>query len=395
MLPLLAVVLFVAATVVVLLYQGVALVFAAEMPRLDPAPAETPPRPGPRVSVVIAARNEEDELPGTLDSLLAQDYPDLEILVVEDGSTDGTRTVIDARVPRVRRVDPPPLPEGWVGKNWACWVGAQAATGDWILFLDADVRLHPAAVRTTLAWAAREAADLATLAPVIEMHGFWERVVLPFYVQMVLTYFRAPHVNRDRSRTAMANGQYWLVRRATYAALGGHEAIRGFVLEDVAIARRFRAAGRRLRIAWAPRLAVTRMYRDRHEMFEGLLKNVHGQEYSTARLVGFLAGLVGLFWLPLGLLPLGGLAASPLLVGLGAFLYFALFAKHVVFARSVGAPAVYGLLYPLSVGFYVVLVATSLVRGWRHRPVVWKGRTYSVREPGESIEGAPEPEPRR
>jgi hypothetical protein len=152
------------------------------------------------------------------------------------------------------------------------------------------------------------------------------------------------------------------------------------VLEDVAIARRYRSAGRRLRIAWAPELAVTRMYRDRKEMFEGLLKNVHGSEYSGLRMPGFLVGLVGLFLLPLGLLPLALVAGNLVLLGLGAFLYVALFGKHIGFARASGAPPAYGLLYPLSVGFYVVLVATSLGRGWRRRPVVWKGRTYPVRK---------------
>jgi chlorobactene glucosyltransferase len=369
----------VAAAVAVLLYQALAIVLAVEMPRLDPEPPEPVARRRATVSVVIAARNEEEDLPATLDALLAQDYPDLEVVVVEDGSTDRTGEVIDARVPRVRRVDPPALPKGWVGKNWACWTGARASTGEWLLFLDADVRTHPAAVRTTMDWAERESADLATIGPRVEMQGFWERVVLPFYVQMVLTYFRAPHVNRPNSRTAMANGQYWLVRRTTYEALGGHAAIAPIMLEDVAIARRFRAAGRRIRVAWAPALAVTRMYRDRHEMFEGLLKNVHGAEYSPLRLVGFLAGLFGFFLLPLGLLPLGIAIGNVGFAALGGFLYVALFGKHVAFARAVGGSAAYGLLYPVAVAFYLALVATSLVRGVRKQPVVWKGRNYSVR----------------
>ena len=380
MLPLSVVLLLIVASGVVLLYQGIALVLAWEMPRWDPeGPGERAPSP-PSVSVVNAARNEEDDLPGTLDALLAQEYPNLEILVVEDGSTDGTRRVIDARAPRVRCVVPAPLPNGWVGKNWACWTGARAVSGEWILFLDADVRLHPACVGTTLAWAERERADLVTLAPRVETVSFWERVVLPFYVQMVLTYFRAPHVNRDRSKAAMANGQYWLTRRATYFELGGHEAVASIVLEDVAIARRYRAAGRRLRIAWAPDLAVTRMYRDRKEMFEGLLKNVHGFEYSIARQVGLSSALFGLYLLPLGLLPLALVEGNLALVGLGAFLWVALFGKHAGFARAVGSPARYGLLFPLAVGFYLVLFATSLTRAIRGRPVRWKGRSYPVRE---------------
>jgi len=379
MLPLGVEVVLILASIAVLLYQGFALLLAWEMPRLNPAPPGEPPMPvRPRVSVVVAARDEELDLPATLDDLLAQDYPDLEIIVVEDHSVDGTGSVIDARAPRVRRVGPPPLPNGWVGKNWACWNGAAAATGAWLLFLDADVRTHPSAVRTTVEWALREHADLATIAPRVEMRSFWERVVLPFYIQVVVTYFRAPHVNRAGSRAAMANGQYWLTPRATYLTMGGHEAVRSIVLEDVAIARRYRAAGRTLRLAWAPEIARTRMYRDRAELFEGLLKNVHGTEFSASRLVGSIAGLVGLFLLPLGLLPLGLVTGDLLVSALGGFLYFALFGKHVVFARAVGAPPAYGVLYPLAVAYYVALLVTSLGRGLRHKPVAWKGRGYPM-----------------
>jgi chlorobactene glucosyltransferase len=378
MLPLWATLLLVAGAVVVLLYQGVAIVLAYQLTRFGPAPPEPVPAPRGRVSVVIAARNEEADLGPTLDALLRQDYPDLEVVVVEGGSTDGTRAVIDARAPRVRCIDEPPLPPGWVGKNWACWNGARATYGEWLLFLDADVRTDPAAVRTTLDWAERERADLATIGPKVEMVGFWERVILPLYIQLVLTYFRTPHMHRPGSRAAMANGQFWLTRRSAYEATGGHEAVRGRVLEDVAIAQRYRDAGFRLRFAWTPHLGETRMYRDRHEMFEGLLKNVHGLEFSAARQFGFLLGLIGLFLLPLGLLPLGLATGSALLTGIGAFLYVALFGKHVAFAAATGAPPGYGLLYPIAVGWYVVLVTTSLVRGLQHRPIDWKGRSYPI-----------------
>jgi len=366
------------AAVVVLLYQGLALWLAREMPRLDPEPVAEGAGPPPSVSVVIAARDEEADLPGALDGVLAQDLPGLEVVVVDGGSRDGTRQVIEARAPRVRRLEEPPLPVGWVGKNWACWTGARATTGEWLLFLDADVRLDPSAVRTTLAWAQREGAAVASLAPRVEMVGPWERIVLPFYVQMVLTYFRAPHVNRARSRTAMANGQYWLVRRRDYDALGGHAAVRGFVLEDVAIARRFRAAGRPIRIAWAPRLATTRMYRDRHEMFEGILKNIHGTEFRASRQAGFAVGLVALFWAPLALLPFGLAVGSLPLAVTGAVTSAALFGKHALLARAVGAPAAYGLLFPVAVGFYLAAVLTSLSRGLRRGSVLWKGRAYAV-----------------
>ncbi len=378
MVALVGVVVLLLASVLVLLYQGVAIVFAYEMPALDPLGPGTPPSL-PSLSVVIAARNEVDDLPATLDSLLAQDLSIDEIVVVDGGSTDGTREVVRARAPRVRLIEEPPLPEGWIGKSWACSVGARATHGDWILFLDADVHLHPAAVRTALSWAVRDSADLASLATRIEVGSTWERIVMPFYVQMVLTHLRAPRVNDDASSAAMANGQFTLVRRAAYEAVGGHEAVRTQLVEDVALAQRFRARGLRLRVAWAPELAQTRMYRSRSEISEGILKTVHGTRYSTAAQIGRLIGLVGLFWLPLGLLPLGIAVGSLPLIGMGAFLYAALFGKHVAFARSVGAPAAYGLLYPAAVAFFVVLLARSIRRGAGGRPVEWKGREYSLR----------------
>lgn len=381
MLSVLAVLALVGAGIVVLLYQGIAILFAYQMPRIVPSdaakrgglPARYP------ISVVIAARNEAEDLPATLDDLLAQDAPPEEIVVVDGGSTDGTAAVVGSRAPQVLRIEEPPLPPGWIGKSWACATGAAATRGEWILFLDADVRTHPASVRTVLDWAIRERADLASLAARIETVGFWERVVLPFFVQLTLLVFRAPHVNRDRSKTAMANGQFWMTPRATYFELGGHEAVRHIVQEDVAIARRYRANGRRLRIAWAPELAVTRMYRNRPEMFEGLLKNLGGPDHTSPRLAADIAGIVGFYLLPLALLPYAVAVGSLVLAGVGAFLYIALFGKHFAFSRALGTPGRYGLLYPLAAGYFIGLFATAIHRHLRGHPLQWKGRAYSPR----------------
>ncbi len=359
----------------VLVFQGIAILLAFGMPDLEPAPP-APGIPGRRVRVVVAARNEALDLPSCLDGLAAQDYSGLEVVVVDGGSTDGTREVALARTPAVRLIEEPPLPEGWVGKNWACSLGAADATTDYLLFLDADVRLHPSAVRRAVEWAESEHADLVSLAPRLEAVSFWERVVLPFMVPVILPDFRPPRVNRSDSRTAMANGQFLLVRREAYVAVGGHELVRSAVLEDVRLAQEFRRADRPMRIAWSPALLTTRMYRDRHEMFEGLLKNIHGTRFSLARQLAFLAALVGFFYLPFGLLPLGLYYGSVPIIGLGAFLYVALFAKHVGFARSVSGHAAYGLLFPVAVGFYVVLVCASIRSGLARRPIEWKGRSY-------------------
>jgi chlorobactene glucosyltransferase len=378
MLPLAIVGLLLALSVLVLLFHGVAIVLALQMPRIDPAPPGATSEPLPTVSVIVAARNEEVDLPACLEGLLAQDRPATEILVVDGASEDRTAAIAASYGPRVRLLREPPLPPGWVGKNWGCQLGAGEAKGELLVFTDADVRHHPATLRTAVAWLRGEAADVGTLVPRTEAGSFWERVVMPFQTQMVLTYFRAPRANRDSSSAAALTGQFWITTREAYEAVGGHAAVRGYVLEDVRLAQLYRAAGKRLRVGWAPELLVTRMYRDREEMFEGLLKNVHGTEYRAARQVGFLAGLIGLFWLPLGLLPLGWYEGSLPLVGMGAFLWIALFGKHVGFTRGTRLPAVYGLFFPLAAGYYVALVAASLRHQGRRASVVWKGRRYAT-----------------
>ncbi len=382
MLPLAETVLLVGYSILVLLFQGIPLYFAARMPHWTGPDGPAPPGPRPRVSVVVPARNEEADLPGCLDGLLGQTYPDLEILVVDGGSTDGTREVARSRAPRVELLEEPPLPPGWVGKSWACWTGSQRSRAEYVLFTDADVRCAPEAVRTAVEAAERDRADLVTFATRVEMEGFWERTVLPFYIQMVLTYLRAPRVNSPRSRAAMANGQFLLVRRAAYLATGGHAAVRDRILEDVALAQRFRAAGRTMRIAWTPELAATRMYRDRHEMFEGLVKVSAGVRFSAARQLGFAVGLVALYWLPLLVLPVGLLTGSLAVAVAGAVLYGALFGKHVVLTRAARGSAAYGLLFPVAVGYYVRLVLVALARGVRGRPVEWKGRPYRFESRG-------------
>jgi chlorobactene glucosyltransferase len=370
----------------VLVAQGLAIYLAYRMPRIDATPYPGPGAP-PSVGVVIAARDEAEAIGGCLDDLLAQDYPGLDIVVVDGRSSDGTADIARMRS-GVRVLEETPLPAGWVGKNWACRIGAEATHSTFVLFTDADVRYHPLAVASAVAWAERDRADLVTLATRIETQSFWERVVLPLYTQLVLTYFRAPLVNDDRSGAAVANGQFLLVRRDAYEAIGGHSSIGGFVLEDVALARRFRAAGKRMRFGWAPGLVSTRMYRDRSEMFEGLLRSIHDTHFSAARQVGFLAALVGLFWLPLLVLPLGLLLGSLGITTLGVGLWIALFGKHAAFAKAVGGRARYGLLFPVAVGFYVALVATSLSHGLKGAPLRWKGRDYPL-TPGSPDAGRP------
>ena len=367
--------------IVVFLGQGAPVVLAYGMPSLGPRD-DAAAKPSPEVSVIIAARNEEEDLPACLDDLLHQDLRArggrMEVLVVDGGSTDRTAEVARAHPLGPRVIPEPPLPPGWVGKNWACHTGSREARGDALLFLDADVRLAPEAVRVALARLESTGADLLTLAARVVMEGFWERVVLPLYTQFVLTYFRSPHVNDDGSERAMANGQFMLFSRAGYEKVGGHAAVRGDILEDVRLAQEVKRRGGRIRLYWAPDLLTTRMYRNRKELREGLLKNLHGTRFSLGRQVGFAAAILAFFLSPFVLAGLGVWEGNWIWVAVAGFLIAVTLAKQAGFQRALRAPLRYALTYPLGCLFYLDLLARSIHRGTTDRQVTWKGRTYAM-----------------
>ncbi|MGH7059355.1 MAG: glycosyltransferase, partial [Stellaceae bacterium] len=282
----------------------------------------------------------------------------------------------------VRLIGAGPLPAGWVGKPHACWRGALAATADWLCFIDADVRAAPRLVASALAAAEANAIDMLSLRPFQELGSFWERVVMPAGL-LILACIKDRDSARHADRSAAAaNGQFILVRREAYFAIGGHAAVADQISEDRALAMRAQQMGYRFRVLAAEELARTRMYRDFGSLWEGLSKNVidiTGSASSTllAALGGFIVGWAALL--------------APLAIGVAAFRHptaaaaagfaLALAASTAVIAIQIGTarrcriPALYGLL--LACGYTVAVgLAGNGIRqrlGGRTR---WKGRTY-------------------
>lgn len=362
--------------------QGASVLLAYRMASL--APEEVGPVADPPfVSVIIPARNEKEDLPLLLEDLAHQDYAGSggrwEVWVVDDGSTDGTGEVAARHPSHPQVLQAPPPPPGWVGKNWACHQGAQRATGALLLFLDADVRLGRTALRAAVERQRATGADLVSFAARVVMESFWERVVMPLYVQFVLLYFQTPRVNDDRSSRAMANGQFMCFSREGYGRSGGHERVRGAVLEDVRLAQEIKRAGGRVRVLWTPQMVTTRMYQDRAEMGEGILKTLHGTRFSYLRQFGLAAGLFLLYLSPFLVLALWAAGLLGLLWALSALAaVLVTLGKQVGFQRALLAPARYGLLYPLGCVYYLGLFAISVRRGAGQGRVAWKGRTYAM-----------------
>src|SRR5271168_1542552 len=186
----------------------------------------------PEVSVIVPARNEEASLGACLQSLASQAGVSFEIVVVDDGSTDSTRKIAGSFA-GVRVIDPGPLKPGWSGKNNAVTAGAAAVRGAWLLFTDADTVHLPGSLARSLAEAKQRGVEMLSYSPEQEVRGFWEKAVMPVIFAELATSFRPSEVSDPASPAAAANGQYILISREAYDAVGGHAAIGTSLLEDV------------------------------------------------------------------------------------------------------------------------------------------------------------------
>ncbi len=227
----------------------------------------------PVVSVIVPARNEEACLGECLASLIAQTGVAFEVIVVDDQSTDRTREITTS-FPGVRVIDAGPLPEGWTGKNNAVATGAREARGEWLLFTDADTVHLPGSLARSLAEAEQHDVALLSYSPEQIVETFWEKAVMPVIFAELAARYRPSDVNDPNSPAAAANGQYILIRRDVYDAIGGHAVIAGDLLEDVALARLAKQSGKRVFFRYGGDAVRTRMYRSFAQLREGWTKNL-------------------------------------------------------------------------------------------------------------------------
>ena len=336
------------------------------------------------MSVIVPARNVEASLRACLESLVAQLGIEFEIIVVDDGSTDRTRAIAES-FPEVRVIEPGPLPPGWTGKNNAMTAGARAAHGQWLLFTDADTVHKPGSLARAVAEAEQQHADLLSYSPEQEVHGFWEKAVMPVIFAELAETYPSSEVSDPGSSKAAANGQYLLISRVAYDAVGGHTAVGASLLEDVALARIVKQLGHRIFFRFGGDAVRTRMYRTLPQLIEGWTKNLtllfsKPGALAFNRLLEFIFLIGGPYW-ALSWLRFGGtigwsawaktiistlMVLTPVVVW-ASFLWRLL---HAHFSLRSSLLAILG----LPIFAYLLLRST-----WFHRrgKIAWKGRTYS------------------
>ncbi len=358
----------------------------------------------PHVTVIVPARNEARNIENCVSTILGSDYPHFDLVVLDDRSTDDTAQratqtahTIPGGAERLSVVMGAPLPDGWFGKPWACHQAVQHARGDVFLFTDADTTHDATLLGRSVASMEDSSADALTLIARQLMYTFWERVVQPHVFFMIgwrfgdlARLYDPVLVGANRWRKAIANGQFIMIRRDAYEAIGGHEAVKNEVVEDLRLAQEIVRSGRGLAMRDAQDVFSTRMYRSFSDLAEGWTKNLWtGATQAFGRAgAGTLtaAAVLGIltFWvippLVLGISVFASALGYPMTsptawtlwsgatVGISAIFWTAVTARF-------RAPAVYGLFYPLGAAVLAALLVRSGMRGTR---IEWKGRQYTA-----------------
>jgi chlorobactene glucosyltransferase len=334
----------------------------------------------PGISILVPARNEEANILPCVRSLIAQEYPRLEVLVLDDNSDDATRQVLAPLVAedsRLRVLAGEPLPPGWVGKNWACHQLARAASSDFLLFTDADTRHDPKAAAEAMSALLGQDADLLTAFPRQEAGSLFEKLVVPVLTWAFVLFLPLRLAYRSsRPGLSIAIGQFMLFRRRGYEQIGGHASVQGEVIEDLALARKVKEHGLRWRLVDGSGRVRCRMYRGPRQAFEGVSKNLFpGFQYHVPRFALSL-GLIALLTLqPVAVLLswLGGARLSGLSVGLAATaIGLSLALTGVSYRRHSFSPYLM-FLYPVTAVVMLGIGVCSLVLALLGRHT-WKGR---------------------
>jgi chlorobactene glucosyltransferase len=379
---------------------------------LDVIVAPAPPPPdAPLISICIPARNEERNIRRCVENLLAQDYPNFEVIVLEDRSTDSTPEILrqlvlesntsshpqgvllkrgqsQERTPTLHIINGSELPADWAGKPHALYQASAAARGEWLCFVDADTFLSPTTLSACYVKAIETKADMFTIMTFQIMGSFWEKVVMPLVMTALSVGFSPRKVNDPGRRDAIANGQFILIKRPVYEAIGGHESVKDQIVEDKAISEQVKWNGFRLIVADGMHVARTRMYTSLPEMWEGWTKNIYLGLRDQPSLLwlgvfGAFVALVAALFLPvwplLGILwyrqSSSWMAATVILQSLCLWIYLIYVRARV--AQKMEISRGYAFTTPLGAAVFAAMMITSAVRVLSGKGVVWKGRVYA------------------
>jgi glycosyltransferase involved in cell wall biosynthesis len=335
----------------------------------------------PKVSIVVPARNEAGMIETAMRSLLTIDYPDYELVVVDDRSDDRTGEILDRLKveygSRLVVVHVLALPAGWLGKTHAMWSAASQATGEWILFSDADVVHESEALRRAVGYAEREKADHMVLLPTMLMDSVGERMMISFFQALFIYAHRPWKVKDPKSKDTMGVGAFNMVRRAAYEKIGTYESMRMSVVDDMRLGEKIKHAGMASRVAFGDGMVKVRWAVGARGVVQNLTKNFFAQLHYNLPFA--IAASVGLLWIHLG--PWIGTAFALGWARVGYVVALcSLLAVYVAMGRRTKISVGYVLLHPLASLIMVFTLLRSTVLTLAHGGVEWRGTFYPLAE---------------
>jgi len=342
----------------------------------------------PKISILVPARNEEKMIAKCLDSLIDQNYPNYQIVVSNDRSTDNTQSIIEKYVEqypnKVKLVNVPSLPENWAGKNHALHYAVQNIETDWFLFTDADTCHKPGCLMSAFNYATKNGLDMLTLSPQFINVTLFEKMVQPVAGAVLGLWFPWRKINDPNSTEYFANGQFIFIRKKTYDAVGGHKAVQNQLLEDMAIAQKVKARGFKSGIAAGQKIFGVRMYDSVHRFWNGWIRIyteiVHRNVLSlllmclTAFLFSILPFIIFAYVAALLIL---GVVVDPTLLWTAVITCGVLLAINAKVYHLCASNPLYVILHPVN----VLVICSILVDGMRHvligKQTVWREVKYT------------------
>ncbi len=350
--------------------------------------------PMSKVSVIVTARNEEQMIENCLNSLASQTSKNMEIIVVDDSSTDRTAEIVTiamSRDDKLRLIHAGQKPEGWVGKSWPCWRGFEESRGDFLLFVDADSTFEATVVERSLSYATRESIDVFSLSPRIKVHSVWAKTVLPLVSGAINFLYPMKKVNDKKSKRAYVFGTFILVRKSVYEKTGGHKQVRDQIVEDAAIAQLVKSLGFNLRIERGPEFLSTEWENDLGNIFNGL-ERVTSTSIKTYGLKSILNAVLLFFLIIYPIIFLLAFLASRnfneiLVLGaiaslLNVIVFMSLGAFEMKTVTGKIGPSIF--IYFLGGIIFITAIITTSFKVALGKGIYWKGQGYN-QSPNRSI----------
>ncbi len=350
---------------------------------------ESKPHHTPRVSVILPARNEEKFIGKCLDSLIAQDYTNYEIVVIDDSSDDSTGQIIASfakKDPRIIHVTADPKPEGWMGKNWACMEGYKKATGDLLLFTDADTKFANNVISLSVSHLESFGLDALTAIPKMICLDNWTKITLPVLSTFLHTRFSAIRVNDPTKKTGYFFGSFFIIRKTAYDLVGTHEGVKHEIIEDGALGKKVKEGGLKMKMVRGDHLIDAVWARDLHTLWNGLKRLMIPLFLQNGKIaVGIFFAVLFLLFMPYVFLaysvPFATSSDSFFVVFMSATISsLLLFFACLVDAHALQIKAHHAICAPLGSLVVVCGFLAGLLQAKSNGAVSWRGRNYSMKD---------------